>query len=258
MKFKTIDVPGLGLRKIPEDVSIIVSTNPILVKKQSHSLVEIPWDNKYLRNIPAGFVESFKIVLPKLHVRCTDVHTAISFSFFDCLLDKYNEEKIDKEVIGLALILHDVGWSKLTDEEIALSLGTKGVKVTKESLGPKEKHLVEGVKLAKGILDEYFTALSQEKKDLILKAILYHDKPEFVNDIKNTVPLEVKLLIDLDHLWSFTHEDFWLDTIRKNVDPLTYAKNIEKDIDTYFITKEGKIIARKLLEKRFNECLLYK
>jgi len=64
------------------------------------------------------------------------------------------------------------------------------------------------------------------------------------------VPLEIQVLIDLDHLWSFTHENFWQDSVRKGVAPIEYLQNLTDDLDSYFVTTEGKILARELLTKR--------
>ena len=61
------------------------------------------------------------------------------------------------------------------------------------------------------------------------------------------MPLEVQLLVDLDHLWSFTHENFWQDTVRKGVEAKIYLKNLEQDLDSYFVTNAGKQKARELL-----------
>ena len=60
----------------------------------------------------------------------------------------------------------------------------------------------------------------------------------------------MKLVCDVDHLWSFTHENFWQDTARKSVAPDSYLKNLENDLDGYFVTEQGKRKARSLIEER--------
>jgi hypothetical protein len=49
------------------------------------------------------------------------------------------------------------------------------------------------------------------------------------------------------------HENFWQDTVRKGVRPDEYLKNLENDLDGYFITDEGKQKARELLADRAAE-----
>jgi len=61
------------------------------------------------------------------------------------------------------------------------------------------------------------------------------------------------LLVDLDHLWSFTHQNFWQDTLRKGVQPKEYVQNLQRDIDDYFVTDQGKELALKLLNERLDE-----
>jgi hypothetical protein len=108
--------------------------------------------------------------------------------------------------------------------------------------------------LAEKILAEATTPrpLTAEQKDLIYKAVLLHDKPWEIT-ANGEIPLEVKIICDVDHLWSFTHENFWQDTVRKGVRPDEYLKNLEKDLDGYFITDEGKQKARELLAERAAE-----
>ncbi len=67
------------------------------------------------------------------------------------------------------------------------------------------------------------------------------------------MPIEVQLLADLDHLWSFTHLNFWQDTVRKNISPQTYLESLEVDLDDYFVTTIGKQIAKSLLTERKQE-----
>ena len=173
------------------------------------------------------------------------------------LLDKFPEEQINRRLVGLALIFHDCGWSKLSEEEVASSLGVTGLKLTEPATKPKERHAVEGEKIARNILASYNfePPLTGIEVETICKSVLYHDKPEVVADANQPMPLEVKLLVDLDHLWSFTHENFWQDTVRKGVKPKEYLHNLRQDLDSYFVTNEGKDLARKRLSEREAEVL---
>jgi hypothetical protein len=168
------------------------------------------------------------------------------------LLPPSDYSQTNQRVVAIGLILHDSGWSQLTQDEIASSLGVTGLKLTPNAMGPKEKHAIESEKITRQILTEYVfnPSLTQQEIELICEAVLHHDKPEQVAGAQNPMPLEVKLLVDLDHIWSFTHHNFWQDTLRKGVDPRQYLLNLENDIESYFVTKQGKDLARKYLYQR--------
>ena len=57
------------------------------------------------------------------------------------------------------------------------------------------------------------------------------------------------MLGDADRMWSYTHENFWLDTIRKNTEPRQYLVNTREAIDGYFLTDAGREIAHRLMDK---------
>ncbi|PIP86124.1 hypothetical protein COW83_00645 [Candidatus Collierbacteria bacterium CG22_combo_CG10-13_8_21_14_all_43_12] len=265
MEFIIKTVPEVGEFLVPDDVVLSLPSGLTIDKKDWHFLVSIPWEDKYLENIPEDFVDFFKFVLPYLNVRTINVHVAICLGYLDQLIAEFPEENINRRVVALSLILHDIGWSKLSDQEIANSLGVFGLKLTDVAMAPKKRHAIEGERLAKKILGEgdddgeflFEPKLSVQDKDLIFKSIRFHDKPEEVSGFDESIPnserkmpIEVKLLVDLDHIWSFVHLDFWLDTIRKGIAPATYVQNLSKDLDLYFVTKPGKELAKKLLMER--------
>lgn len=53
-----------------------------------HSLTYIPWDNKYLDYVPAQYRDFYREIKPRLAARTTDVHTALSVSFVDELIQR--------------------------------------------------------------------------------------------------------------------------------------------------------------------------
>lgn len=232
-----------------------------LPESLQHFLLEIPWSERYLDQVPVKYRSFFNYVLPLLHARTTDVHTAVCLGIMPelfQLLPSTDYSKINQRVVAIGLILHDSGWSKLTQDEIASSLGVSGLKLTSNAMGPKEKHAIESEKIAREILAEYSfdPQLTQQEIELICQAVLYHDKPEQVAGAENPLPLEVKLLVDLDHIWSFTYHNFWQDTLRKGVDPRQYLSNLENDVESYFVTNQGKALARKYLSQRRKEIEL--
>ncbi|MDH5532871.1 MAG: hypothetical protein OEX81_00390 [Candidatus Pacebacteria bacterium] len=250
---QVITLPNCEPCRIHSDIKLVLPENITIDGSQWHYLVYIPWDNKYLDWVPEEYKDFFKFVLPNLKVRTTDVHTAKSISFLKDFQKNFANEKINWRVVALSLILHDCGWSQLTQQEIASSLGVKGLKLSPEAMMPKQTHAIKGQELAKRLLSEYQfdPPITIAEQDLILKSVLYHDKPQEVAGAN--LPLEVQILVDLDHIWSFTHENFWQDIVRKGVKPEEYLQNLQADLDSYFVTDFGKKLAQELLSKRATE-----
>lgn len=242
--------------KLPIGIILKEPESTALSEEQKHFLLYIPWDDKYLKFVPEKYRSYFFECLPLLGVRTTNVHVAICFSFFENLISAYEKETgltIDRDVVALAFILHDIGWSKLSEEELAMSLGYKGLVLSRDALGPKEKHATEGEKIAKEKLQLWH--IGKDEQDLICACVRWHDSPEKVS-LGGIMKPEIKILADLDHIWSFTKENFWQDTQRKGVVPDEYAANLDKDLESYFITDTGKEMARNLLSERKKEILL--
>jgi len=234
-------------KKIPNDIVLKYPEN-----SKHNTLVYIPWDDKYLNLIPDEYKKFFLISLPQLNVRTTDVHTACSLAFLDRIIE-LQSQPVNRRAVALSLILHDIGWSELSDQEIIDSLSDyQGLKLSKTSLGPKEKHVQEGVKIAEQILVDFVfdPPLTDEEKSEIIETVKLHDEPKKCS-------LNGQLVADLDRLWSFTHENFWQDTIRKNVIPEKYLENLYQDYKTYFTTQAGRTIAEELLKKRKEEIREY-
>lgn len=232
-----------------------------LPKSEQHFLLFIPWEEKYLQLVPEKYRNFFVEILPKLSARTANVHTAVCMQFLDEFIYKTEQkgEKINRDVIAYSLMLHDSGWSQMDEKEIAASLGVKGLVLNKKSIGPKKKHAILSEKIARNILVKKSEELKLSKEDinLICKAILYHDQPEKVAGLREKIPIEIQLLVDLDHIWSFTQLNFWQDVKRKGVDPGEYLINLKNDLDMYFVTAIGKEKARELLSQRKQEVDRY-
>lgn len=245
------------IKNFPADVPVTMPENSQLPESDQHFLIYLPWSDKYLRFVPQDFQEFYSEVLPFLSARTTDVHTAVCMQYLDEFIAQAEAlgNSVNRSVLAYALMLHDSGWSQMTEQEIASSLGVKGLALNETALAPKEKHAVLGEQIARKILKEKQVkiGLTDFEIELICKAILYHDKPEAVAGAENKMPIEVQLLVDLDHVWSFTHLNFWQDTLRKGVEPKEYLENLRADLDSYFVTNIGKNKAKELLSQREKE-----
>lgn len=258
LAFKKVVLPYTDPGYIPETLTVKLPEDSNLAQQDRHFLIYIPWEEKYLELVPEDFREFFAEVRSQLDARTTDVHTAVCLSFLDEFIQKMAErtgKQANRKVVGYALALHDAGWSQMSEEEIAVSLGVTGLALTLEAVGPKERHAQLGEQFARRFLTEKQEelGLSDTEIDLICLAILHHDKPEYVAGMGKEIPVEVQMLVDLDHLWSFTQLNFWQDTLRKGVSPEEYLQNLEQDLPNYFVTEVGKEKAKELLEHRRQE-----
>ncbi|HEU5368980.1 MAG TPA: HD domain-containing protein, partial [Ktedonobacterales bacterium] len=227
--FRFFDLPTGERALIPSDLELMLPEHSSLGLDQLHFLVTIPWNERYLSRIDADYRDFFRFVLPYLHTRTTDVHIATCFPFVDALIQAAGV-LVDRQVVSLAFILHDVGWSQLSEAEIAASLSTTGVVLTQVAQGPKEKHALVGRDLAVQLLEKYpfVPPLTAAQQGWIAQAVLYHDKPWELAK-QGALPLEIKLVCDVDHLWSLTHENFWQDTVRKGAAPPAYLDQLARE-----------------------------
>jgi hypothetical protein len=269
-RFKKLYLPQGGTALLPDDINLEFPQKSKLEDDRLHFLVSIPWDDAYLSRVDEEYRDFFKEVLPYLHARTTDVHIATCMRFIKELIadvkkavetnESASEPKsINERMVAAAFILHDAGWSEMSEEEIAASLGVTGLALTDAAMGPKEKHAILGGQVAEVMLSRCpcDPPMTDAEKEEIYQAVLFHDKPmELAKG--GDIPLEMKLVCDVDHLWSFTHENFWQDTVRKGVAPEAYLENLGKDLDGYFVTEEGRAKARALLAERAKEVEAWK
>ena len=255
MVFKEIVLANTNNATIPSDIDIVMPPAESLSEVDSsslHSLAFIPWADRYMSYVPEDYRQFYQAILPKLGARTTDVHTALSVSFVDELI-ALSGHKVDKKILTIAVLLHDIGWAQLTPAQIAMSLNYSAFAYPDEALEPKRLHASLGSEIAQLVLDEHQSALglSDDDKSYLVKLVRHHDQ---INPWPDTPePMEYLLLGDADRLWSYTHENFWLDTIRKNTDPIQYLLNITEVIDEHFLTPAGKTIARRLIAERAEE-----
>ncbi len=252
--FKKFDLPFGEYAWLPADVHLRLPETTTIAPELVHYLITIPWDKRYMRLVDPSYRYFFCRVLPYLHVRSTDVHVATCLPFADELIQSHPGE-VDERVVHIAFILHDAGWSQMTAEEIADSLEVKGLALSAAAASPKRRHAQLGRDLAERILEEHELEppLTKEQKETIYEAILYHDRPEDLAAMGD-LPPAITIVCDVDHLWSFTHADFWQDTIRKGVDPPLYLEALDKDLDGYFVSEQAKRKARGMLEARASEA----
>lgn len=250
MTFKPIVQPTNEVSYVPTDVEVRFPQHDDLDIDRLHLLAYIPWDDKYLLYIPVAYRDFFKFVLPHLHPRTTNVHTALSMSFLPELVETAGKS-VDERLLYIAVAIHDCGWSKVSHHDIANSLDYSGIAYTPGAAEAKAKHAIYGGAHAFQLLNEYIFGppLSLEEKIFVSDIVRFHEKPHHYGAAKEQ-PTELILACEADRLWPFTHENFWLDTIRKGVEPTKYVQNVANAIDEMFLTEPGKKVARRLLAER--------
>jgi hypothetical protein len=253
-QFKPLRLPAGEAVWIPADINLLIPESASVASELLHFLAYIPWEASYLERVDPAYREFFQLVLPYLHVRTTDVHVATCLPYARELIEE-NPVDVDERVVHVAFILHDSGWSQMSEAEIAASLGVAGLALSGEAVAPKLRHVGLARELAERLLPEYpfDPPLTDEQTAMIYAAILFHDKPEQLA-ATGDVPASIRIVFDTDHLWSFTHENFWQDTVRKGVDPREYLENLGNDRDGYFVTEQGKRKAAEMLEQRRAEA----
>jgi HD domain len=245
---------------IPDDISIVFPDDAGLTAEQRQATAYIPWNDHYLSLVPTPFQAFFTSVLPYLGSRTTNVHTALSVSQLAYLIER-SDEQPDTRIAYLATILHDTGWSKVSLQGIADSLSYKGVTLSQSSQLPKQQHVLIGAALAFDILDDFDfkdQPVSETAKRHISQIIRQHDyDAPWDKGRYPELSAETKIVCDADRLWSYTHENFWQDTIRKDVSAREYVTTLSQAIDGYFITPQARDRARQLIDERQYEIKHY-
>ena len=258
ISFARFSLPTGQAAWIPDDIELRLPEKSALDAADLHYLIYLPWHDEYLEWVDAAYRDFFKVVLPYLHARSTDVHVAACLPFIK-ELSQAEPEPVDQRVVQIAFMLHDSGWSRMSELEIAESLGVTGLSLSGHALQPKARHAVLGRQLAQQILADYpfQPSLTSEQKNQIYQAILFHDRPQELA-AAGSMPASLKVVCNTDHLWSFTHLNFWQDTLRKGVPPPAYLENLGNDLYGYFVSAPGRQKARLLLAERALEVEAWK
>ncbi|HVQ44863.1 MAG TPA: hypothetical protein VMT30_07955 [Candidatus Saccharimonadia bacterium] len=257
LRFRKISVPGASAAYAPTTIDLKFSTTTAVENHRLHLLAHIPWHDKYLAHVPQAYRNFFKFVLPYLSTRTSDVHTAISLGFVNELITNI-DPGTNPYLAHLAVTLHDCGWCRVDDAQIADSLDYSGVIFTPAAAMAKHLHTVHGSQLAAELLRHYDFAqpLSSSEIDLISNIALWHERP-LEYQINGRTPSALLVACEADRLWPFTHENFWLDVVRKGVEPGAYIQNVGTSVEGLFLTPVGQTIAWRLINERITEVAEY-
>ncbi len=180
-----------------------------------------------------------ELALPYQDKREDAGHHAVTLEYAQRLVKM---EKGDEDVVIPAIILHDIGWSRIPKARVWILFDKKSSR--EEIYKLRTEHQDEGVKMARGILEGvgYPPELTAE----ILEIISQHDTRDgFISKNEG-------LVRDADKLWRFSKTGFEADTRRAQVSRGFECARLEKELENpkYLSSKAAREIARQELKLR--------
>jgi len=173
--------------------------------------------------------------LPYMRARKNDVHIPMAFDYAERLLERHPEA--DRDVVLLAVLLHDVGWAVVDQEAILRDGFGPGMMESDVRIA----HEREGARLAVEILDA--TGWPATVRDEVVAIIAGHDtRPHAIS--RND-----ELVKDSDALWRFSVAgvaiacDWW------GMTPSEYVDRTEPQIEGRLFTETAREIARAELAR---------
>jgi len=169
---------------------------------------------------------------PYLDTRYNDIHISLSYDFAQRLLKSYLQA--DEGIVLPAILLHDVGWKMVPEEEQSGAFGPEVKNHDAQRL-----HEIEGVRIAGDILNK----LNYPKDEIheILDIINGHDTR------LEALSFNDKLVKDADKLWRFTTTGVDIDHVRFGIERIPYMIYLEDCIKDWFFTPAAKKMASEAL-----------
>ncbi len=185
-----------------------------------------------------GFINKlFEMAEPYLATRGDLLHTQVAHEYALLLMEK---EGGDRRIVEPAIILHDVGWSRLDPEQIK---GAYGVHAAGEKAARLNRiHELEGAAIARELLDG--VAYDPLLVDQIALIIERHDSG------KAPESLEEELVKDADRLWRFSKIGYYKEMERQNTTSQERYEFLVTRMDNWFFTRTGEELAEKELRAR--------
>jgi len=182
----------------------------------------------------------FRKAEPYLAARDDVSHVQVSHKYSLILM---KHEGGNEKIVEPAIILHDVGWSKLKPQEIETAYGVRPEGEETDRLN--RIHESEGASIAREILQSL--NYGQHFIDRIALIIQRHDSGNQVDS------LEEGLVKDSDKLWRFSKIGFWKEIERQGLSPKELHHYLSERYQSWFFTKTALALAAKELKKRNRE-----
>lgn len=169
---------------------------------------------------------------PYMRARKNDVHVPLSFAWAQRLLDAH--PVADRDVVSLAILLHDIGWYSIDMEDII----EKGFGPNMMQSDVRFLHESEGVRLSRPVLEA--TGWSEDVILAVAEIIDGHDTrptPRHLND---------RLVRDADKLWRFSVTGVSVACDWFKMTPRQYADRLEHQVGQ-METETGRALAAEEL-----------
>lgn len=184
---------------------------------------------------------------PYLRARKSDIHVPLSYWFAERLVECHPEA--DAEVVLLGILLHDVGWAIIDEDDIFnKAFGSDEIMSGEARRQIVYRHEAEGARLARHILTTTATAL--DKVDEICQIIDGHDSR------LQALSLNDALVKDADKLWRFTETGIAIAATWFKRTPTQYALRLELDIIPQLFTEAAREMATAALHQSRQRLLL--
>jgi len=194
----------------------------------------IDTDHKHFKSRLKGIYQKiWELAQPYLDTRENDIHTEISLMYALRLL---KAEGGDENVVIPAAILHDVGWKQVPED---IQLKAFGPHATLPEWN--RVHEVEGVEIAKGILQE--VGYEKEASQQILEIIEGHDSR------KEPLSLSDKVVKDADKLWRYSELGVEINRKRYDYTVEQYMHRLRTNLDPWFLTDSARKMALEEIAK---------
>ncbi|WP_417218507.1 HD domain-containing protein [Arthrobacter sp.] len=183
-----------------------------------------PVDTSPIACTPATeYTQLFAAVVPETRTRGNDIHLPISLAFAARLCDAHPDA--DRELVSVAIILHDTGWAHV-DESRILSEGFGG---DWRKAAIRFEHEAEGCAVARRVLPGL--GYDEEFIERVCTIIDGHDTRPVAYS------LEDALVRDADRLWRFDHAGIALASSWFGMNPAVYSDRLRAEIIPELITE---------------------
>jgi HD superfamily phosphodiesterase len=170
---------------------------------------------------------------PYMRARKNDVHIPLAYDYALRLLEHH--PAADREVVLLAILLHDIGWAVVDQEAIYRDAFGPGMMESEVRVA----HEKQGARLAREILSELGS--EAELIDRVVEIIDGHDTRA------EALSAEDELVKDSDALWRFSVAGIAIACDWFGLTPGEYADRTEPQIEDRLFTEAARAIARREL-----------
>jgi HD superfamily phosphodiesterase len=168
------------------------------------------------------------------NTRFNDIHVPLAYLHGRELL--LSNHAVDADVVIPAILLHDVGWKTIPEEDQGRAYGPT---VEDESL--RRQHEIEGARIANEILSA--VNYDPRKREMIVRIIDGHDtRLESLSE-------EDSMVKDADKMWRFTPVGVEYHHIQFGKPLAEYVAWLGRQIDRWFFTERGRQMAHHELAK---------